>query len=155
MEKVSYSNVVGSLMYATIWTRLDIAYGVSLVSRFISKPSKDHWNVVKWLLRYLKGSLNKGLVHSSNIEGSNCIEGFCDSDYTADLDKRRSLTWYAFTICENLISWKSNLQHIVAFSTIETEYVALTEAIKEFIWLQGITHELGMVKKVPKVYCDS
>lgn len=80
---------------------------------------------------------------------------FCDSYYAADLDKKRSLTGYAFTICENLISWKSNVYHVVAFSTTEAEYVALSKDIKEVIWLQGNTHELGMVKQVLKVYCDS
>lgn len=137
MKKVPYSNAVGSLMYAMIGTRPDIAYGVSLVSRFMSKPSKEHWSAVKWILRYLQGSVNKGLVYSSNPRESICIKGYCDSDFAADLDKRRSLTGYAFTLGGNLASWKSNLQHIVALSTIESEYIALTEAIKEAIWLQG------------------
>ena len=56
-----YSNVVGSLMYVMIGTRPNIAYGVSLVSRFMSSPSKEHWKSVKWILRYLKGTLDKGL----------------------------------------------------------------------------------------------
>lgn len=155
MKKVPYSNVGGSLMYAMIETRLDTAYGVSLVSRFMSKPFKKHWNVVKWLLRNLKGSMNKGLVYSSNTKGISYIEGFCDSDYTADLNKRRSLTGYVFTIGGNLVSLKSILYHIIALSTTEAEYVTLTKAIKESIWLQGITRELGMVEQVPKVYWDS
>ncbi|XP_052181870.1 secreted RxLR effector protein 161-like [Diospyros lotus] len=133
MKKVPYSNAVGSLMYAMISTRPDIAYGVSLVSRFMCNPSKEHWSAVKWVLRYLKGSVNKGLVFGSNAENSSSIKGFCDSDFAADLDKRRSLSGYVFTLGGNLISWKANLQHIVALSTTEAEYVALTEAMKEAI----------------------
>ena len=131
MKKVPYSNVVGSLMYAMISTRPDLAYGVNLVSRFISKPSKDHWKVVKWLMRYIRGSMSVGLVYEPKKEGESCISGYCDSDYAADLDKRRSITGYAFTFGGNLVSWKSNLQYIVALSTTEAEYVALTEVIKE------------------------
>ena len=135
MKKVPYSNTVGSLMYAMIGTRPDIAYGVSLVSRFMSNPSKEHWSVVKWVLRYLKGSIDKGLVFSSNIENFNYIQGYCDSDFAVDLDKRRSLSGYVFTIDGNVVSWKSNLQHIMGLLTTEAEYVALTEVMKEAIWL--------------------
>lgn len=91
----------------------------------------------------------------SNAERSSCLEGFSDFDYAADLDKRRSLTGYAFMVGGNLVSWKSNLQHIVMFSTTEIEYVALTKAIKEAIWIQGISLELGMREQVPKVFCNS
>ena len=111
------ADAMGSLMYVMIGTRPDITYGVSLVGRFMSKSAKEHWKVVKWLLRYLKGSESKGLVFNANIEKGDYIEGFCDSDYAANLDKRRSLTGYAFTIGGNLVSWKSNLQHIVSLST--------------------------------------
>lgn len=69
MKKVSYSNVVGSFMYVMIGTRPDITHGVSLVSRFMSKPSKNHWNAVKWLLTYLKGIVDKGLAYRSNNLG--------------------------------------------------------------------------------------
>lgn len=75
-------------MYAMIGTKPDIAYGINLVSRFMSKPSKENWNSVKWLLRFLKSSVEVGLVYNSRKEGGNLIEGYCDSDYAADLDKR-------------------------------------------------------------------
>ena len=54
-----------------------------------------------------------------------------------------------------MISWKSNLQHIVVLSTTELEYVALIEAMKEAIWLQGIVKELGLSDQIPSVFCDS
>ena len=78
--------------------------------------------------------------NSNNEDMSIC--GFCDSDYAADLDKRRSISGYCFTFGGNLISWKSSLQHIVALSTTEAGYIALTEAIKEALWLKGIVSEL-------------
>ena len=109
MQKIPYSNAVGSLMYSMIGTRPDIAYGVSLVSRYMSKPSKDHWKAVKWLLRHLKGTVEVGLIYKSEGAEENCIQGYCDSDYAVDLNRRRSLTGYIFTIGGNVVSWKSNL----------------------------------------------
>ena len=155
MKKVPYSNAVGSLMYAMIASRPDIAYGVGLVSRFMSCPSKEHWQAVKWLLRYIKGSLNKGLVYKKVELDQIEVKGYCDADYAADLDKRRSLTGYVFTLGGNLVSWKSTLQHVVALSTTEAEYIALTEAIKEAIWIKGIINELGIKSSSVKLYCDS
>ncbi|CAA0828942.1 Uncharacterized mitochondrial protein AtMg00810 [Striga hermonthica] len=62
MAGVPYSSAVGSLMYAMVCTRPDIAHAVGIVSRCLSNPGKDHWKVVKWILRYLKGSANKCLT---------------------------------------------------------------------------------------------
>ena len=58
MMKIPYASVVGSLMYAMVCTRPDIGYVVEVVSRFMSNPGKEHWNTVKWILRYLKGTSN-------------------------------------------------------------------------------------------------
>ncbi|KAI4332243.1 hypothetical protein L6164_017167 [Bauhinia variegata] len=83
------------------------------------------------------------------------IVGYCDSDYAGDLDKRRSTTGYVFTLAKAPISWKSTLQSIVALSTTEAEYMAITEAVKEAIWLQGLLEDLGVSQKHIVVYCDS
>ncbi|GJY11449.1 retrotransposon protein, putative, ty1-copia subclass [Tanacetum coccineum] len=95
MGKVMYANAVGSLMYLIVCTRPDIAYAVSVVSRYLANP------------------------------------GFVDSDYAKDPDKSRSITGYAFLVRGCVVSWKATLQHVVALSTIEAEYMALTEAVKE------------------------
>lgn len=82
MRTVPYQSAVGSLMYSMIGTRPDLAYSVGLVCRFMSKPLKEHWQAVKWILRYIKGSLNRNLCYRS--EGEFVIKGYCDSDYGAD-----------------------------------------------------------------------
>ena len=87
MQNVLYSNVVGSMMYAMIVIRLDIAYGVGLVSRFMSFPSKGHWHAVKWLLRYLKGSFKLGLVYGDTKSSIVELKGYCDADFVVDLGK--------------------------------------------------------------------
>ena len=155
MKDVPYSNCVGSLMYAMVSTRPDLAYGVGLVSRFMSKPSRDHWQAAKWLLRYLKGTSEMKLVYSQNATRGPKVVGYCDSDYAADLDKRRSISGYVFTFGGNTVSWKSSLQHVVALSTTEAEYISLTEAIKEGLWLKGFVTELGFNQEKVEIHCDS
>ena len=155
MSRIPYSNATGSLMYAMVCTRPDLAYSASIVSRFMENPGKQHWSVVKWILRYLKGSKSIGLVYGRNSERINGLSGYVDADYAGDIDKKRSLTGYLFTLYGSVISWKANLQSVVALSTTEAEYIALTEAIKEAIWLKGLVHELEG-KTVPvEVWCNS
>lgn len=78
-----------------------------------------------------------------------------DSDYAGDLDRRRSLIGYMFTFNGCLISWKATLQHVVALSTTEAEYIVATEAVKEDLWLKGLIGELGVKQKAITINCDS
>ncbi|KAL0388456.1 UNVERIFIED_CONTAM: Retrovirus-related Pol polyprotein from transposon TNT 1-94 [Sesamum radiatum] len=117
-------------------TRPDIAYAVSCLSRFMSNPGTTHWEALKWLFRYLNGSNNSGIKFSKCSEGVKLM-GYVDSNYANDRDSRRSTTSYVFTLCGACISWKSQLQNIVALSTTEAEYIAITEAFKEALWLEG------------------
>ncbi|XP_073120505.1 secreted RxLR effector protein 161-like [Henckelia pumila] len=114
-----------------------------LLSRFMSKPRRDHWQVVKWLFRYLKGTSQLKLVYSGIGNPICTVAGYCDSDYAADLDKRRSISGYVFIVGDNVVSWKSSLQHVVALSTSEAEYISLTEAVKEGMWIKGFMEEIG------------
>lgn len=152
-EVIPYSSAVGSMMYAMVGSRPDLAYGIGLVSRFMSKPGQMHWEAVKWLLRYIKGSLNLELMYTTDKELH--IQGFCDSDYAADLDRSRSISSYVFSVGGNVVSWRSNLQRVVALSTTEAEYISLTEAVKEAIWLKGLLGDFGFSHDAVKVWCDS
>jgi len=152
-DKVPNSSAIGSIMYAMVGTRPDIAQAIGVLSRFMSKPGKIHWTAVKWLLRYLKGSTDLNLVFTREKDFR--VQGFSDSDYAADLDRRRSTTGYVFTVGGNTVSWKSNLQSIVALSTTEAEYVALTEAVKEALWIQGLLTEMGFKQEKVTLWCDS
>src|SRR2546425_6812648 len=66
LKKIPYASAVGSLMYAMVCTRSDIAHAVGVVSRFLSNPGKEHWNAVKWILRYLKGTSKMCLCFRDN-----------------------------------------------------------------------------------------
>ena len=89
------------------------------------------------------GRTDKGLV------------GYSDSDFAGDLDKRRSLTGYVFTIGSCVVSWKATLQSVVAQSTTEAEYIAISEAGKELIWLKGLFAELSGGDSCIKLFSDS
>ncbi|KAG8473168.1 hypothetical protein CXB51_035114 [Gossypium anomalum] len=83
------------------------------------------------------------------------VIGYVDADFAGDLDRRRSLTGYVFTIGVCAISWKATLQTTVALSTTEAEYMAITEACKEVIWLKGLFSELNEDLQISTVFCDS
>src|SRR4051812_30118392 len=89
MEKIPYAFAVGSLMYAMVCTRPDIAHAVGVVSRFMSNPGKQHWEAVKWLFRYLKGT-SKVALHFKKKDV--ILEGFSDADLGGCLDTRKSTT---------------------------------------------------------------
>ncbi|XP_070021819.1 secreted RxLR effector protein 161-like, partial [Nicotiana sylvestris] len=76
------------------------------------------------------------------MECNQFVVGYCDSDFAGELDKRRSTTGYVFTFAKTPVSWKSTLQSTVVLSTTKAEYMAITEAVKEAIWLQGLLKEL-------------
>jgi len=105
--------------------------------------------------RYLQNTLDVGLTFEQDESLGQCIVGYCDSDYAGDLDKRRSTTGYLFTLAKAPVSWKSTLQSTVALSTTEAEYMAITEAVKEAIWLHGLLKDLGVGQKQIELYSDS
>lgn len=98
MEKVLHASVADSLMYAIVCTHQDIAYAINLVSRFMKDPGKQHWMVVKEILRYLKGFVNTSLKYGKDSQNSGGAKGYVDAYFVGDRDKRRSLTWYAFSL---------------------------------------------------------
>ena len=107
------------------------------------------------MLRYVNGTVNYGLHYKKSELKNDYLVGYCDSDYCGDLDRRRSLTGYCFTLFGNVVSWKASLQSVVALSTAEAEFMALTEATKEALWLQGLIKELGVVQETIPVYSYS
>ena len=106
MTKIPYASVVGSLMYAMVSTRPDIAHSVGVVGRFLVNPGKQHWEAVKWILRYLKGTSHHCLCFGDN---NIVLEGFTDADMAGDMDTRKSTTGYLYTFAGATVSWVSRL----------------------------------------------
>lgn len=95
MKNVPYASAVGSLMYAMVCTRPDIAYAAGVVSRFLSNPGKDHWAAVKWILRYLRGTSKMCLCFGN---GKPLLEGYTDADMAGDVDSRKSTSGYLINL---------------------------------------------------------
>ncbi|MCO5583240.1 hypothetical protein L7F22_037149 [Adiantum nelumboides] len=114
-------------MYAMVATRPDIAYAVGVVSRFMSNPGKKHWEAVKGVLRYLNGTKDRCICFG---KGKLSVVGYTDADYAGDLDKWRSTSGYLYTF-------------------------AASEACKEAIWLTRLVGDLGIVREIPVLHCDS
>lgn len=119
MKTMPYLSIVGSIMYFMVCTRPDVAHGVGVISRFMGNLRREHWNVVKWLLRYLSGTADHGILYRGTENSSCQVSGLVDLNFIADLDKRRSIKIYVFILNRGVVSWKASLQPVVALSTTE------------------------------------
>jgi len=141
--RTTYQSAAGSLMYAMLGTRPDIAFAVSVISRYASNPAETHWKAVKRILRYLKGSIDLQLTYRGSLKP---LTGYTDSDWAGDHDTRRSTSRYIFNLRSGAISWSSKRQATVALSTCEAEYIGQTQAAKEAIWLRRLLQEIEATK---------
>jgi hypothetical protein len=107
MSRVPYVSVVGSLMYGMVCTRPNIAHAVRILSRYMSKPRKEHWTIIKRVFRYLRGTTSYGLCYQGRqgLDRVLDIQGFMDVDCDGDLDRRISTRGYVFIMFEGAISW--------------------------------------------------
>ncbi|KAL0441840.1 UNVERIFIED_CONTAM: Retrovirus-related Pol polyprotein from transposon TNT 1-94 [Sesamum radiatum] len=161
MDQVhEYENLVadvlseGSVMFLMNYTRPDIAYAVSRLSRYTHNPNKDHWDALRRLLRYLKGTMNLCL-HFNKYPA--VLEGFCDANWVTDNDEVSSTSGYVFTLGGGAISWKSAKQTCIARSTMESEFIALELAGQEAEWLRNLVGDVPLWgSSVPvSLHCDS
>lgn len=151
VTKVPYREAIGSLLFLAQITRPDISYAVHVVSQFCNNPLEEHWNAVKWIFRYLKGSKHMRLEYSKS--GINHIVGFSDADWGGAND-RHSTSGYVFQMSNGPISWKSQKQSTVALSSCEAEYIAMSTATQEAIWYYNLQKELKQENSI-NLFCDN
>ncbi|GJR91241.1 retrovirus-related pol polyprotein from transposon TNT 1-94 [Tanacetum coccineum] len=152
MSRVPYASAVGSLMFAMICTRPDIAHAVGVVSRYMAEPGREHWEAVKRILRYIKGTSDVALCFG---DLDLIVTGYVDSDYAGDLDKSKLTIGYVFTLSGRTVSWVSKLQSVVAMSTTKAKYVAAAQSCKEAVWLKMLLEELGYKQEKITLFCDN
>lgn len=145
--KPPFRELIGCLLYLARATRPDIAHAVSWLSQFNENFGQPHWSAAKRVLRYLKGTADMGIVYKV---GKNTFTGYTDADYGGCIIDRRSFTGYAFIMNGGVVTWDSRKQQTTAASTTEAEYMALSEAAKEAVYLQRFMEELG-VKDMKKI----
>lgn len=132
-------------MYIAICSRPDIRHTVSVLSQFNNCYEEEHWQAAKKVLRYLKGTLDYRLVYKKTSE---TLQGYVDSDWGGCIMDRRSYTGFCFTFGGAAVSWESRKQRTVASSTMEAEYMGISEAVKEAVLLRHLLKEV-----LGKEYC--
>ncbi|XP_019191498.1 PREDICTED: uncharacterized protein LOC109186038 [Ipomoea nil] len=148
-----YWHIVGALQYLTI-TLPDLSYAVNRLCKFMHTSTEEHWNLVKRVLRYIKGTLDFGLQLTPSV--STAIHAYSDSDWASCPVDRKSTSGYAVYLGSNLISWLSKKQCTVTRSSTEAEYKALTDVSIEVTWVVSLLQELGLHSGQPAtLWCDN
>jgi hypothetical protein len=139
VDIVQYHSMVGSLIYAAIATRPDIAYAVAALAKFNSSPTEAHLTTVKRVFRYFKGTAQLRLQYQETDVN---VVGYSDADWASDSDDRRSTSGNVFVMSVGAISWTSKKQLTVALSKSESEYIVLCFATQDAVWLQQLMKDL-------------
>jgi hypothetical protein len=148
MKAVPYASAVGSLQYAQVCTRPDLAFITGVLGRYHANPGIEHWKMVKKVLRYVQGTKDLMLTYrrSNSLE----IKGYSDVGYAGDKDDRKSTTGYVFTLAGGAISWRSCKQSRVASSTLYAKFIACFEAMNQVLWLKKFIPDLKVVDCIDK-----
>jgi hypothetical protein len=135
-------------------TRLDICYAVNVLSQFMSQSRQTHWIATKHVLRYLRGTVGYGLRYASSVDLS--LQGYADADWAGSAVDRKSTSGCCFTLGSAMVSWCSRKQSSVALSTAEAEYIALSVAVREAVWLHKLLTDLFDHEMDPTtIHCDN
>lgn len=157
MKDIPYASAVGSIMYAMLCTRPDVALAISMAGRFQSNPGKEHWLTVKGILKYLKRTKDMSLVYGGN-DDELAVMGYVDASFDSDPDDHKSQSGYIFMLNGGAVSWRSGKQSSIAQSTMESEYMAAAEASNEAVWLREFVIELGVfpsMRDPVNILCDN
>jgi hypothetical protein len=139
VDQTRYRSIVGSLRYL-VNSRPDLAYSVGYISRFMEAPTTEHLAAVKRVLRYVAGTIQFGCCYQRNQKAQ--LTGYSDSDLAGDVDTRKSTTGVIYFLGNNVITWQSQKQRVVALSSCEAEYIAAATAACQGVWLARLLAEL-------------
>ena len=149
--KEKYSSIVGMLLYLAGHSRPDIAFAVHQVARFTHNPTRKHQTALKTILRYLKGTRDKGLMFKPNDdEETSGLHANCDADFAGlyEVESKdypisvKSRTGFVIRLDNCPVVWKSKLQSLIALSTLESEYIALSQCMRELIPLRRVLSDI-------------
>jgi hypothetical protein len=143
MTRIPYREAVGALNYLSVTSRPDITYAVAQVAKYCANPNNSHWHAVKRIMRYLRGTEGRHITYKTTNDKT--VTGYSDSDWAGDLDTRCSTSGYIFILNNGPISWSSKQHRTAALSSTEAEYIAMTEAMKEALWIRPLLKELNFL----------
>ena len=149
MHHIPYRQLVGSLMYAALTVRPDVAFMASQLAQHFHNPTMTHWKAAKRVLQYLGTTRYHGLSFGGKGHDNNIVVGYADADYAGDPDSRRSTTGYIFILNGGATSWCSRRQPIVATSTMQSEYIAASDCSREVVSIRRLMENLGAVQLEP------
>lgn len=144
-----YRSAVGSLMYLMVSSRPELAFIIGHLSQHLENPMKDHYLLLKRVLRYVKGTQSYCLHFESSKTEHLVLQAFSDASWGSDEFDRKSITGYAIFLNKCLISWKSQKQPLVALSSAEAELIALAATVQEVLFLRSLLAEIGFAQTEP------
>ncbi len=136
-----FQSAIGSLMWPLVHTLPDISYSLGVFSRYCVSPSLIYCNLVIQIFRYSSGTLDLGITFK--FYTTDKLIGYTDSDWVGLKDGRRSTDGYSFIFSVGSVSHQSKQQTTVALFSTEAEYMAVTEAGKEALWIAQFLAFLG------------
>ncbi|XP_062103271.1 uncharacterized mitochondrial protein AtMg00810-like [Humulus lupulus] len=152
-DGTQYRSIVGALQYCTL-TRPDISFAVNRVFQYMHSPSDTHWQAVKCILRYLKGTAHHGLLLQPCSDFN--LLCYIDAAWASCPDDRRSIGAYCIFLGHNLISWSSSKQRVVSRSSTESEFRAFADSVAELSWVKFLLRDLCMQQRyAPLLLCDN
>ena len=148
-----YRRLIGRLLYLTL-TRPSICYSVHKLSQFMSSPKVPYLQAAYRILKYLKKTPGQGLFLSARSELQ--LKSYCDADWVAYPNTRRSIIGFCVFLGDSLISWKSKKQQVVSRSSTESEYRSMATVTSEVVWLITLLKTFGLNHtQLAFLYCDS
>jgi hypothetical protein len=152
-DQKEYQSMVGSLMYAMLATRPDLAQCIQQISQFSQMPTRTHEKAAKQALRYLNGTIDQGITYNGNLGMR--LEFWSDANWGGE-EGRESVSGFIGTLAGGAVTYSSKKQASVALSSTESEYMALLHALKEQIWLLRFLKEIGYdISDQNIIYCDN
>lgn len=133
-----YLEIIGCLNHAAVNTRPDLSHAVSSLAQFSNCFGSKHITAVKHILRFVKGTLDRGICFRQTSKPSRLLEAFSDADYANDVSTRRSTTGYTITLGGSTICWRTRRQRSVALSTTEAEYMSISDCAKHVVWFRRL-----------------
>lgn len=152
-DQKHYQELIGSLNHLAVFSRPDITHAVSKMAQFNTDPTNSHMAAARHILRYLKGTADRKITYGTtkNLD----IFVFADANWGGDPDDRKSTSGYVCYVGGGPVSWTSRKQHTVALSTLEAEYMSMSDAGREAIARKQLHDELEIKTRTPIIYCDN